>query len=191
MLPTVMVGLWVTGALAASGIELPGPCEAAMVRSEVRASRCSCVPPPPPGTAQARATAVFLGVVDSIVGGRAAFHGGESKFAARRVRFRVHAAWPSGQPDSLAIARGEGAPGELGPALPDSVVWITTGIGGGDCGYQFMAGGAYLVYAVGPTTDLRTGICQRTRPQLSASEDLRALGQPTVDRRPRRTKESR
>jgi len=41
-------------------------------------------------------------------------------------------------------------------------VSITTGRGGGDCGYEFEVGKKYLVYADGDKNKLRTNICTRT-----------------------------
>jgi hypothetical protein len=54
---------------------------------------------------------------------------------------------------------------------------VVTGMGGGDCGYEFREGVRYLVYAYphSLTGKLVTGICQRTRPLSEASEDLEYL----------------
>ena len=41
-------------------------------------------------------------------------------------------------------------------------VSITTGRGGGDCGYEFEVGKKYLVYADGDKNKLSTNICTRT-----------------------------
>ncbi len=41
-------------------------------------------------------------------------------------------------------------------------VSITTGRGGGDCGYNFEVGKKYLVYTDGDKNKLRTNICTRT-----------------------------
>ena len=63
-------------------------------------------------------------------------------------------------------------------------VEIYTSYGGGDCGYPFVVGNEYLVYAYrAPSGRLVTSICGRTRPIAEAREDLSALG-PGV--RPRR-----
>jgi hypothetical protein len=53
-------------------------------------------------------------------------------------------------------------------------VEIFTGRGGGDCGYAFHAGGAYLVYArrSRQTGQLTTSICSRTMPLERAADDL-------------------
>ncbi len=51
-------------------------------------------------------------------------------------------------------------------------VSITTGRGGGDCGYNFEVGKKYLVYTDGDKNKLRTNICTRT----SAFESYKDIG---------------
>ena len=54
---------------------------------------------------------------------------------------------------------------------------VSTGQGGGDCGYKFEVGQRYLVYAYGYNdADLGTNICQRTASLIEAAEDLKVLG---------------
>jgi hypothetical protein len=62
--------------------------------------------------------------------------------------------------------------------VQDAVVEVSTGIGGGDCGYAFKSGERYVVYAY-RTNDgrLGTGTCTRTRLVSQAAEDLTFLGQ--------------
>jgi hypothetical protein len=61
-------------------------------------------------------------------------------------------------------------------SLPSEVV-LTTGRGGGDCGYRFEVGDRYLVYAYGSDVrSLGTNICQRTAPYKDAATDLKILG---------------
>jgi len=55
-------------------------------------------------------------------------------------------------------------------------VEVSTGYGGGDCGYQFKLGERYLVYAYKYKDKLTTGICTRTKPFARANEDLAFLG---------------
>ena len=56
---------------------------------------------------------------------------------------------------------------------------VNTGRGGGDCGYQFVVGEEYLVYANPaygiPDNYWVTGICTRTAPLSNAKEDLNYL----------------
>ena len=60
--------------------------------------------------------------------------------------------------------------------VTESAVTVTTGNGGGDCGYGFEQGKEYLVYAYGDKESLDTGICTRTQPIIDAYVDLAALG---------------
>lgn len=58
-----------------------------------------------------------------------------------------------------------------------SEVVITTGAGGGDCGYRFEPGSRYVVYCYGAAIDrLSTNICTRTSAERNADDDLRYLG---------------
>lgn len=51
---------------------------------------------------------------------------------------------------------------------------LTTGRGGGDCGYRFEVGKKYLVYAYGKTNELGTGICSRTA-FVEGNKDIKIL----------------
>jgi len=53
-----------------------------------------------------------------------------------------------------------------------ATVEVFTGQGGGDCGYPFEIGQAYLVYARTNDSVLEASICSRTRPLINAAEDL-------------------
>lgn len=64
--------------------------------------------------------------------------------------------------------------------ISQSQVILTTGMGGGDCGYEFEEGKEYLVYATKSSFndhELSTDICHRTRERISAQEDLALLGE--------------
>jgi hypothetical protein len=53
---------------------------------------------------------------------------------------------------------------------------VYTGSGGGDCGYPFVAGTKYLVYAgAGRDGRLSTGICSRTQPEIMVGGLLKQL----------------
>jgi hypothetical protein len=56
---------------------------------------------------------------------------------------------------------------------PEIVVY--TGNGGGDCGYPFIVGNAYLVYAQTYENQLTTSICSQTRPQVMVAGSLKQL----------------
>jgi len=55
-----------------------------------------------------------------------------------------------------------------------TAVEVLTGMGGGDCGYDFKQGERYFVYAYRNKEDgkLGAGICSRTRPLTKASADI-------------------
>ncbi|MBX3295443.1 MAG: hypothetical protein KF762_07005 [Acidobacteria bacterium] len=77
-----------------------------------------------------------------------------------KVAFRVESVWK-------------------GKKLEEVVVF--TGKGGGDCGYPFVIGGKYLVYALQSRDGiLTTNICQRTQLFSSANEDIAILGKPKI-----------
>jgi Carboxypeptidase regulatory-like domain/Tissue inhibitor of metalloproteinase len=57
-------------------------------------------------------------------------------------------------------------------SLGGNDVEILTGMGGGDCGYNFEKGRKYLVYASEYRGRLHAGICSRTRLLSEAAEDL-------------------
>jgi len=52
---------------------------------------------------------------------------------------------------------------------------VHTGLGGGDCGYPFVVGTSYLVYASTSDRQLTTGICSGTKPEVMVSGLLKEL----------------
>lgn len=60
-----------------------------------------------------------------------------------------------------------------GKAAREAVVF--TGSGGGDCGYPFVVGTSYLVYAFTNNGRLMTGICSQTAPEVIVGGVLREL----------------
>jgi len=52
---------------------------------------------------------------------------------------------------------------------------VNTGRGGGDCGYPFVVGTTYLVYASISDSQLTTGICSGTKPEVMVGGLLREL----------------
>jgi hypothetical protein len=80
-------------------------------------------------------------------------------FPRRKVRFRI-----------TEVLTG------LDPSQKEIV--ISTGLGGGDCGYGFQRGVEYIVYAYNQREGgLSTGICSPTRPIEQAAEDLKYFHQ--------------
>jgi len=52
---------------------------------------------------------------------------------------------------------------------------VNTGLGGGDCGYPFVVGTTYLVYAATSDSQLTTDICSGTKPEVMVGGLLREL----------------
>ena len=121
--------------------------------------------------------AVFVGSVLSVEPGRNAYvtdpsqaDGGRRPLVPvdlptkRTIRFRVETTY-------RGVASGE--------------LTLTTGIGNGDCGYDFRIGEKYLVYAhkagaiyahtAGDKGGLETGTCSGTKPYSHADQDLQFL----------------
>ena len=124
-----------------------------------RASACGCSRAGTPCRALEGVAAVFVGTVTSVSeGARGRKPDGELDFTPRLVRLSVE----------QSFLGAPGAEAEIG-----------TGLGDDDCGYPFMKGFRYLVYAYKGEKDgrLYTSACTRTRRAAapSADEDLRYL----------------
>ncbi len=127
---------------------------------------CSCAFPPTPADAFARTEAAFQGTavgvsnslplpfVDQIRDWLGLPH--VDNYGGRLFSIEVTRSW-KGVTTTLADIR--------------------TGYGGADCGYEFVIGVEYVVYA-GHTSDgdWGTNICTRTTPTTSAVDDLTYLG---------------
>lgn len=112
---------------------------------------CSCVMPGTPNEALKEATAVFSGMVTDIDRNLTGY--------GYKVRFDVEKIWKG---------------------IFDKTVAVSTGIGGGDCGYAFKEGERYFVYAFGDVSSLAANICSRTRLLSAAGDDLLALGEGKI-----------
>ncbi|HKP87057.1 MAG TPA: carboxypeptidase-like regulatory domain-containing protein [Blastocatellia bacterium] len=118
------------------------------------ARACSCEMPGLPCQAYWTTSAVFVGLVTNISQPPAdADVNGARPFRQRLIHFSLEQAF-----------RG----------VEGKEVEAATGMGGGDCGYDFKMGERYLVYAYRNPDDnrLSVGICSRTRPLAEAGEDL-------------------
>jgi hypothetical protein len=118
-----------------------------------QALACECVRSGPPCQAAWTADVVFSGTVRAIerIGGSP----GEPAFGPVRVTFDIDRGYIN---------------------APSGFVEVTTGSGGGDCGYRFAIGKRYMVYASKrPPSGLTTSTCSRTRPIEEADEDLKYL----------------
>jgi hypothetical protein len=125
-----------------------------LVHFSIPVYACDCVIPSSVETEFSQSDAVFSGKVISIKESHSP--GG---YAKKEIIFEVYKTWKG---------------------LEESQVKITTGQGGGDCGYHFIPNGEYLVY--GRNSDmygksqLGTGICDRTVDLEAAIDDLKILG---------------
>jgi len=114
---------------------------------------CSCIPPSPPLESLAGSDAVFAGKVvriekeDGII---------ISSADPVKVVFAVSQVW-----------KGE----------EKAEIDLTTARDSASCGYDFIVGVEYLVYANNSETGLTTGLCSRTMSLSMADEDLAALGE--------------
>jgi hypothetical protein len=120
------------------------------------ARACSCVSSyagTQPCQAYWGAGAVFTGLVTNISTIPLDLGDGRSGYQQRLVRFELD--------ESFLGVKGRTAE-------------VFTGMGGGDCGYDFQEGARYFVYAYRNPKDntLHAGICGRTRPLGEASADL-------------------
>jgi hypothetical protein len=119
---------------------------------------CSCIGERPPREAFGAASAVFLG---KVVGGakqstEKSEDGKIATYFGSEIYFEIEEAF-------------SGVKGL-------NKVTIHSGTGGGDCGYWFIGGERYVVYAYGDIKNgFSTGICTRTRTVDKAAEDLAFL----------------
>jgi hypothetical protein len=116
------------------------------------AEACSCIPPKSPTQSLKEADAVFLGKVIEIATQRSPEGYGE-----RRIKMEASKSWKG---------------------ISGKSFYVTTGVYDGDCGYPFVKGKTYLVYANMDKRRKRLdiNICSRTRKLEAASGDLKALG---------------
>jgi hypothetical protein len=114
-----------------------------------RAAACSCMSSGPPCQAAWTADVVFAGKVRAIDPVQ-----DNPGLSPLRVTFDVERGFIN---------------------APPAVAEVTTGAGGGDCGYRFVVGKRYLVYARRSPSGLTAGICSRTRPIEAAGEDIKYL----------------
>ena len=127
-----------------------------MASTPDQAFACSCIPPRPPLESMADSDAVFVGKVVRIEE-----EGGAMISSADPVKvvFEVSKVWKGEENAAISLATAR-----------DSA----------SCGYDFMAGEEYLVYANSSETGLTTGLCNRTMQLAMADEDLAALGEGVV-----------
>src|SRR5262245_55689686 len=123
-----------------------------VTRTDVYA--CDCAGNRPPCEAYWEASAVFAGIVtnSSLI----SVKDGDQQYQQRLVSFAIEEAF-------------------RGPH--ETSAEVITGVWDGDCGFGFIRGERYLVYAYTNPQDnkLYTSICQRTRALSEAGEDLQYI----------------
>lgn len=122
-----------------------------------RAFACGCEKPGPPCKAFGEASVVFIGTVKDVTeGARKQKPDGEVDFTPRLFKFSVEESFSGTPPKEAEVA---------------------TSFEGDNCGYPFVKGASYLVYAYRDEKDdrLYTSSCTRTQRVANASEDLQYL----------------
>jgi hypothetical protein len=119
---------------------------------------CTCMYPGPPSSEFAEADAVFIGQVTRIQDEWNSATPPSSQIDLQHYGYRVYFA---------VISSWKG--------VSTATVEVTTGYGGGDCGYSFSVGEKYVVYAYRKPNGLRASICSRTAELSQADEDLQYL----------------
>jgi hypothetical protein len=130
---------------------------AALAVAADSALACSCMQSGPPCQAYFTSDAVFVGTVQGISIKKVPEPAIDRDIDRKFVRFAID-----------GMTRGVQGP----------QVELWTGMGGGDCGFDFKQGERYVVYASRhPDGALSTGICSRTRKasDAEAAEDLRYI----------------
>jgi hypothetical protein len=129
---------------------------------------CSCAPVEDPRVALEKSSSVFVGRVIAleIVPSSEAEPGACIAFEDMIGTFVVSRQWKG-------ISPAEGHEGTA-PVTRQVRTAFTCCV----CGFSFVLGETYLVYAVGDESALTTSICSRTIHIGQASEDLHELGEP-------------
>lgn len=130
-----------------------------MLLLSISAYGCQCMSGEKPCQAFGKASAVFVGTVTAAKIAPKTLGGdrNEINWTPRTFEFSVEQSF-------LGVEGTE--------------VEVATGMGGGDCGYGFVTGQRYLVYAYRSDKSDRpsTSICTNTKPYEQADEDLQFLG---------------
>ena len=127
-------------------------------------ARCSCRRGTSAEEWRDLASTIVLGTVVADTAAMLDFHSDGRRYGARIVTLVVGARWKGAEADTLRIR---------------------TGRGGGDCGFHFLVGESYLVFASGSDDALWTGICWPTARAAAVNRTVRnAIGRSTVNRYP-------
>ena len=133
-------------------LSLTAGAMALLLADSREAAACSCAPSGPPCQAFFSADAVFVGTVKDI---KIVKVGSDQLYERRLVQFVIDGPSHGTQGGSIEVG---------------------TGLGGGDCGFSFMAGQRYVVYANRRSDGtFVTGTCSRTRLFSQGAEDVAYL----------------
>lgn len=119
---------------------------------------CSCVVPEEPLKALEKSSAVFVGKVVDMKEPKGLII---SSADPVKVTFEVDSSWKG---------------------IKGNKVTLTTALWSASCGYEFVEGESYIVYAYARDGDfdkLEASLCSRTKLLTAASEDLKELGPST------------
>ena len=139
----------------------------AMLVLSSSAKGCSCLDAGAPCQAFGNASAVFVGTVTNVKDATPPQPRNQEELAALR---KNETYWT---PRTFTFSVEQGFLN-----IDGTQVEVSTGRGGGDCGYDFKPGKRYLVYAYRSTQGNRlvASICSRTKLYETADEDIKFLG---------------
>jgi hypothetical protein len=130
------------------------------------AAACTCMQPASPPGAFAQTPAIFSGTVTRITSGKT----GPARILDPLLHWLGVGITSSADPLSVSVQVITAWKGVT--ATPVSVRTATSGA---SCGYRFVVGQPYLIYAFDDGAQLSTGLCTRTAPLSQAAADLAFL----------------
>ena len=140
-----------------------------------RTEACSCIVPPPPLEAAARADVVFIGTVATVTEERDPGDGWLVRWVKELFDREIdYGYWQYAvQFDVSAVVKGD----------PTESTVIRTNTTSPACGYSFRGEIEYLVYAYSDDGKFYTSLCSRTTPTEGAADEIQELmsdgGQPS------------
>ena len=140
----------------------------------VAAHACSCVSPGTVEQEKAQSTRVFLGRVTAIEERTPQMDKGWLTVIAEWITRFFGAEAPPTDRD-FPYKRVIFTVTETFKGIAAEEIELATGTGGGDCGYPFVTGEEYVVYAHGKEDALGAGICSLTGPASDPKSGLAAL----------------
>ena len=146
----------------------------ALIAAPTRVGACTCggLPPGHCDTGWTDGELIFAGTVESKIGGEKEVGIGIVQLTGFEVHFTsVDVLSTKGALDAAPVLREFLS----SAAKQDHAMTLHTGSGMGDCGYPFVVGQRYLVYAFHFNGQLMTNICTQTGPADMASATIDEL----------------